>query len=232
METTHYKPIEGTPFSLGTSVVKNKPGIWDSTKVSIFRGDQLIGEYIRNYRNYGFETFCPFKIDNDWYALYSAMYTATRVMKLHTDRIEDWCGEEPSSMGFCPTEYYVPRYNHSQSSYGSDDEIYDSYTVDCDVEYKSFISEQELPDFKDMQYCNFGFLSGCIWGDDTSWKLRYIDLSQIPNKVLSISEKFGYWELPNGPLRNHIRMTSWEPGHDWIALTREQHINLKTNERC
>ena len=248
MEQLQYKPITGTPFRLETSSVQNKPGTWNSTKVSIYRDNDydvkadvyrkgiLIGEYLRNYSNYGFETFYPFKIDNDWYALYSADYTATRVMKLHADKIEDWCGEESHSNGFCPVEFYVPKFYLIQETYnvtGSDEKkTHDLYYTDCDYtqeELKEFIHNESL---LKAEYCNFGFLCGCVWGDDTSWKLRYIDLSKVPEKILDITDKFGYWELPEGPLKSHIRMDGWEPGHDWICLTRQEHINLKTDERC
>ena len=248
MEQLHYKPIIGTPFRLETSSVQNRPGTWNSTKVSIYRDDEfdvkanvyrkgiLIGEYLRNYSNFGFETFYPFQIGEDWYALYSTNYTATRVMKLHADRIEDWCGEESHSNGFCPTEFYVPRYvetKHTHTITGSGEEkTYYIHYVDCDYSAEEFQAEILNEEFEKLEYCNFGFLCGCVWGDDTSWKLRYIDLSQIPDKVLSITDKFGYWELPEGPLRNHIRMDGWEPDHNWICLTRQEHINLKTDERC
>lgn len=239
MEQLQYIPIKGTPFRLEISSVQNQPGTWNSTKVAIYRDDDydiksdvyrkgiLIGEYLRNYSNYGFETFYPFMVDNEWYALYSANYTATRVMKLHADRIEDWCGEESDNNGFCPTEFYVPRYVTSNNT-----PDYDIIYVDSDYSREEFQAEIVNPEFVKLEYCNFGFLCGCVWGDDTSWKLRYIDLSQIPAKVLSITEKFGYWELPAGALQSHIRMDGWEPGNDWICLTRQEHINLKTDERC
>ena len=246
MEQLEYKPIIGTPFRLETSQVQNKPGTWNSTKVSIYRDNEfnvkelvyrkgiLIGEYLRNYSSYGFETFYPFQIGEDWYALYSTNYTATRVMKLHADRIEDWCGEESHSNGFCPVEFYVPRYVKTTSSYMLKDEkkTFDAYYVDCDHLFEEIHNEIMGKDFVELAYCDFGFLCGCVWGDDTSWKLRYIDLSQIPDKILTITDKFGYWELPAGPLKSHIRMDGWEEGHDWICLTRQEYINLKTDERC
>jgi hypothetical protein len=188
MEQLHYKPISGTPFRLEISSVQNKPGTWNSTKVSIYRDDDydvkanvyrkgiLIGEYLRNYSNYGFETFYPFQIGEDWYALYSADYTATRVMKLHADKIEDWCGEESHSNGFCPVESYVPRYissKHTMNIQG-EDKTYDIIYVDCDYSAEEFEAEIVNPEFEKLEYCNFGFLCGCVWGDDTSWKLRYI----------------------------------------------------------
>lgn len=246
MEQLQYKPIIGTPFRLEISSVQNQPGTWNSTKVSIYRDNDfdihelvyrkgtLIGEYLRNYSSYGFETFYPFQVGEEWYALYSANYTATRVMKLYDDRIEDWCGEESRSNGFCPVEFYVPRYVKTSSSYilKEEQKFFDAYYVDCDHTFEEFHAEIVGPEFVELNYCNFGFLCGCVWGDDTSWKLRYIDLLQIPEKNLIITDKFGYWELPAGPLRSHIRMDGWEEGHDWICLTRQEYINLKTDERC
>jgi hypothetical protein len=235
MELVKTKRYSGTPFSVATHSVQNSPGTWNSTKVSIYKGEDLIGEYVRNYSSFGTDTFYPFQIDKEWYALYSAEYTATRVMKLHDDRIEDWCGEEAASHGFCPTEIYVPKYNHSKLSYKQGEELrtFDSYTVDCDTETElDFIEEQKEEGFVSTQYCNFGFLCGCVWGDDTSWKMRYIDLSKIQDKILSITEKFGYWELPDGPLKKQIRMDGWEPDHPWIRMYRAESVNLVTDERC
>lgn len=235
MNCSVVKSFPHTPFSVQTEQVKNEPGTWNSTKVSIFRDETLIGEYLRNYSGFGTNTFYPFELDSQWYALYSANYTATRVMKLHEDKIEDWCGEESSAHGFCPVEFYVPKYIHSKHELKSQlgDSEYDSYTVDCDCSPEDFESELNTSEFINLNHCNFAFMCGCVWGDDTSWKLRYIDLSQVPNKVLSVTEKFGYWELPDSlTLRESIKMDGWEPGHNWIKLYRAESLNLKTDERC
>jgi hypothetical protein len=233
MEIEIFKKYDHTPFSINISTVQNAPGTWNSLEVTVYRNGTEIGRYLRNYSNYGATTFYPFMAGGEWYALYSASYTATRAMKLHEDRIEDWCGELPSSTGFCPVEFYVPRYIHSKHSaniQGKTD-TYDIFYVDCDLESVEFAAELESEDLVSLNYCDFGFLSGCIWGDDSSWKIRYIDLAEIPNKNLGITEKFGYWELPDSlTLKESISMAGWEPGHDWICLIRQEHINLKTNE--
>ena len=229
METSYIKKFSGTPFIIECTSIENKPGTWNSTKVSIVRDGILIGEYLRNYSRNTKETFFPFLLGGDWYALYSADYTTTRVMKLYEDRIEDWCGEDSSSFGFCPVEMYIPKYN-KYSIIGEGE----YYTVD--TEYNTcaeFIAEQEDKNFVEVKYCNFGFLSGCVWGDDSSWKLLYIDLSKVPNKELVISDKFGYWELPSRmKLKECVHMSNWEPEHSWITLTRIENINLETGERC
>lgn len=233
MNKTSIKKFINTPFSIKCSVIENGPGVWNSTKIEIYRNDILIGEYIRNYSNYAELTFYPFKKDNEWYALYSAEYTTTQVMKLHEDRIEDWCGGTRNLNGFCPVEIYVPHYITSIHNYMSNEQKVDfeSYYIDCDYTESEFQSELLGPDFSKDEYMNFGFMCGCVWGDDSSWKIRYVDLSKISEKQLIISEKFGYWPMPkNLTLKQCINMDCWEPNHQWISLTKEEHINLESSE--
>lgn len=49
----------------------------------------------------------------------------------------------------------------------------------------------------------FGFLAGCVWGDDTSWKIQFLDLRQVDEGILIRDDRFGYLELP-GKVR-HLR---------------------------
>ncbi len=228
------KRYSGTPFTVTCSQVQNSPGTWDSTKVSIYWGEGLIGEFVRNYSSFGAETFYPFQKNGQWYALYSAQYTALRVMKLHENTIEDWAGDVDSMHGFCPVEVYVPKYNTTEESFthAGETQIYESYNMDCDILELDFINETKLPNYKGTTYCDFGLICGCVWGDDTSWKIRHVDLSAIEDKVLTITEKFGYWEMPSTlKLKQCIEMSGWEPDHNWIRLTRMENINLKMNER-
>lgn len=225
IQKTQFTPCLGTPFRIESETVVNGPGEWSSTKVSIFRDNKLIGEYLRNYHSFSNLTFYPFRINDQWYALYSAHYTATRVMKLYEDRIEDWCGEEPSDHGFCPVELYVPRFNLTII------EGEEYYTADCDVDYEEFLSETKNDAYVKTDYFKFGFLCGCVWGDDTSWKLRYIDLSNIEDKELIITDKFGYWPIPVAlTLRESINLSSYEPEFPIIKLSKEGIFNLETNK--
>lgn len=230
MEISHYKHYPHTPFSVKTEVVKNSPGTWNSTKVSIYRDDKLIGEYIRNYSDYGTSTFYPFELNGKWYALYSANYTATCVMKLHADSIEDWCGEKPHAHGFCPVEYYIPTYAHHRysSTIVGKTEMMDLYYVDCDFSEEEFTDILNNPDYVGtLKNCNFAFMAGCVWGDDTSWKLQYIDLSQVDKKILNITEKFGYFELPNNlTLRQCVDMSNWEPDYEFVRLSNAKSFDL------
>jgi len=226
----------GTPFSIEMSEIKNKPGTWESMKVEVFYNENKIGEYIRHYPCFVKQTFYPFKVGEDWYALYSADYTATRVAKLTETEFIDWCGEDGGSMGFCPTEFYVPRYKVAsrviQSKNGP--VSYNDYTWDNEypenslneyLEYSGDENEEYLGEF----YANYGFLCGCYWGDDGSWKLRYIDLKGVPEKNVVIEEKFGYFELPcDRTLRECIRIRG--AGDDYFELTQMRTFDINENK--
>ena len=40
---------------------------------------------------------------------------------------------------------------------------------------------------------------GCIWGDDTSWKVQHLDLSRITEGTLVRDDRFGYVALATDP---------------------------------
>ncbi len=210
------KLFEGTPFKIITEKIDNGQH-WNYKKVSIYNNDLLIGDYIRNYPDHALETFYPFKIEDDWYALYSKNYSSLSVMKL-TDKIEHWCDY---SDGFCPVEVYIPSYNEEKCSF-------DMNGKNIEYNYYSFDNEdyeEEEPEFN--QYCQFGLVSGCVWGDDSSWKIRYIDLTHIKDQELNITEKFGYWEQPNTlTLKQSIDLRLWDKEHPMIKLYKEEIIKL------
>lgn len=175
-----------------------------------------IGSYVRHHSSF-YDTFFPFKHENGkWYALYSADYTATRVMELPS--CKDIGGEEGSENGFCPTEFYVP--NYIDGSYESDvDGITGEYQEDQ-------IPEDELWEkgwgehvWDDLKYRDFGFVSGCVWGDDWSWKIRYIDLSRVDEGIIEITPKFGHIWLPHGvKLSDAIDIDDFE-NLGWIRIS-------------
>ncbi len=41
----------------------------------------------------------------------------------------------------------------------------------------------------------FGFVWGCVWGDDSSWKIQHLDLTGIQSGVIRRDDRFGYVEL-------------------------------------
>ncbi len=55
-----------------------------------------------------------------------------------------------------------------------------------------------VPDDKTKGFVgNFGFVAGCIWGDDSSWKIEYLDLSKIKEGIFHREGRFGYFEKPH-----------------------------------
>src|SRR5205085_5598456 len=42
---------------------------------------------------------------------------------------------------------------------------------------------------------DFGFVWGCTWGDESSWKIQFLDLSRIQEGIFHRDARFGYLEL-------------------------------------
>ncbi|VVC06107.1 Uncharacterised protein [uncultured archaeon] len=160
---------------------------WNYHQVSIIDRNiqKPIGEYARNYSSM-YRTFCPFKLHGKWFALYSPHYAATRIMSL--PECEDIGGEESHAEGFCPTDYYVPIlcypiFLHDDSCPKKIDE---SKKCTCDGMKMKWISQERV----------HGFVAGCIWGDDSSFKIQYLDLSKADEGILKREDRYGYLELP------------------------------------
>jgi hypothetical protein len=203
------REYSGTPFSVkGLSNPEDKPGHWATSIVSIHRDGIVLGGYRRLYSSYGADTFAPFQWEGVWYALYSANYTCTRVLRIGEDSIEDWCGEEPETGGFCPVEYYAP-----QAFMDYPDEADSGWTFDNASEYHDFsiFQKDAVQQKSPVRFPGFAFLAGCVWGDDSEWKLRYIDYSGVAGRQLVVDERFGYHELPHRALRECVDLQNWMP---------------------
>ena len=161
----------------------NRPGTWDSTVVEVFRRTRTraavekICEYERNYSL--LQTFEPFRQGTRDFALISRDYIMTAVLDLATGNViaeETEASNVPHGYGFCPVGFYVPDW--------------------WDVNEGSVIPGSEHWN-SDYEWPNgdFGFVWGCHWGDDSSWKVQYLDLSQIQQGVIRREERFGYLEL-------------------------------------
>lgn len=168
-------------YSIKGAPRANQQGTWDSTVVEVFRrtdsfaGLEKICEYERNYCNYAMQTFEPFRQGSREFALISRDYTKTAVLDLGSGTV---IAEEIDSYGdgFCPVGFYVPDW--------------------WDVNDASIIPGSEYWN-ADREWPNgdFGFVWGCQWGDDGSWKVQYLDLSQVQKRLVRREERFGYLEL-------------------------------------
>jgi hypothetical protein len=160
------------------STSTNRPGTWPSTVVEVFQRTDVGGqpkkvvEYERNYAL--LQTFEPFRQGDRDFALISPRYTGTSVLDLATGRVI--AAEPESSAGFCPVGFYVPDWW----------DVHDGRLIPGS-EYWSFDCEWPIG--------KFGFVWGCIWGDDSAWKVQYLDLSGVRDGVIRREERFGYAEL-------------------------------------
>lgn len=165
--------------AIGTAK-QNRPGTWDSTIVRIFRRGLVptelepICEFQRNYSL--LQTFEPFRKCGRDFALISREYTKTAVLDLTTGQIVAEETESSPGSGFCPVGFYVPDWW----------DLHDGSVIPGSPWWNG---DKEWPSEP------FGFVWGCYWGDDSSWKVQYLDLSGITNGVIKRDERFGYLEL-------------------------------------
>lgn len=175
------RPKPRDKYAIKTKSQPNEPGTWDSTIVEVFRRDFTTGnlericEYERNYAM--LQTFEPFRQGNREFALISRDYTRISVLDLATGNViaTDPLEGRPGS-GFCPVGFYVPDWW----------DINDGTVIPGS---KYWNADKEWP-------CgDFGFVWGCYWGDDSSWKVQYLDLSRVQQGIITRDERFGYVEL-------------------------------------
>jgi hypothetical protein len=177
---------------------------WTVTHVEILDDGRVVASYDRNYSM--LQTFEPFRQGRRNFALVSPHYTATSVIDLDTGQIV--AAEEPGADGFCPVGFYVPDWW----------DVHGEGTLPGTM---TWTSDDEWPHAGD-----FGFVWGCLWGDDSSWKVQYLDLSRIQQGELRREERFGYLKLaarPDVPAREFIRLWSDEGSREVEFVTQQSY---------
>ncbi len=188
-----------------------KPGRLQTVHVEVLDGETVITSYDRNYSM--LQTFEPFRQGDRVFALISTHYTATSVMDLHTGQIV--AAEEPAAGGFCPVGFYVPDWW----------DLHDGAKLPGSMLWRADDDEWPAGDF--------GFVWGCIWGDDSSWKVQYLDLSQVADGVIRRDDRFGYVKLATDPKlepRDFIRCSSRQ-GKRRVQFYTENNFSLTTGAR-
>jgi hypothetical protein len=180
-------------------------GVGSTLEVTVFKkeGDSKRGvaRYDRNYHRF-YNTFFPFISGGRPLALCSPDYTATSILDLETGKIIG--GETPDNRGFCPVDLFVPFYRRGKRKIilNQREETKDIvlHNSDCLVE--------SSPDtvLEPVQYHPFGFVAGCVWGDDRSWKIQYLDLSRAHEGILKRDRRLGYLALPGDSILEAIFM--------------------------
>ena len=78
----------------------------------------------------------------------------------------------------------------------------------CPVEY--FIPT--IYTMNEDRKTEIALIAGCIWGDDSSWKIQCITLDGIEDGELKRDERFGYIELARGVnMSDHVECFQMEP---------------------
>lgn len=230
-----------TYFARVLEEIHYSPGAWTGRRIGVFRREGVsetqVGEYERDYPAL-FRTFAPFRVGNRDLALYSPDYTVTRLLELPSCR--DIGGEEPNSAGFCPVEFFVPYYidlelrvagrppTRVRKQMPTPDDLRPRDVSWPPIPGGAPPKERLQVPIGPFSYHPFAFVAGCIWGDDSSWKLQYLDLSQAAGGIVQRDDRFGYVELPSDlPLDRAVDMEEYEgdnPGDDDAYQLRITHV--------
>lgn len=179
-------PARPTPRERFSARAFPNPGSgWTQCHVQVLDGSVVIAEYERNYSM--LRTFEPFRQGDRNFALVSTHYTRTSVLDLDTGKVIATEPETPNGHGFCPVGFYVPDW-------------WDVHRGSCLPGSSSWRPEDD-----EWPNGSFGFVWGAIWGDDSTYKVQYLDLSRVSQGVLVREERFGYL-----PLAAHDRLEPWE----------------------
>ncbi len=205
------KPTPRERYSTREHVVLTGAGHRNTLKIEVLdEAGETVAEYDRNYGAL-MQTFEPFRQGDRMFALVSTDYTATSVLDLATG--ETIAGETPHTHGFCPVGFYVP----------------DWWDINGDTILPGssrWSSDHEFPKG------DFGFVWGCVWGDDSSWKIQVLDLSDIQNGRILRDERFGYVRLASAPdvHPKEFISCSFHDGKCTVKLKTENAFDLATGK--
>jgi hypothetical protein len=198
-------------YAVKVSARPNRPGTWDSTVVEVLRRNgathERVGEYVRNYSM--LSTFEPFRQGGRELALISREYTKTAVLDLASGDVIAEETESTPGGGFCPVGFYVPDW-------------WDLHDASIIPGSEYWNSDNEWP------LGEFGFVWGCYWGDDSSWKVQYLDLRRVQEGIISRDDRFGYVELATSrqlsPCVSGLPGDSPSPWPDFIDVERHDGV--------
>lgn len=214
-----------------------KEGSWSQLMCTVFLNKEdgtstKIGSYIRSY-GIMYNTWEPFEQDGKEYALCSPDYWRTSVMALPSCEIiatedltyvDEKTGEKKdgSSAGFCPRDFFVLGRHDDPADDDTDDGAFvimdgtldenNDYNPNGDVEKNNEVLGK------------FGFVAGCMWGDDSSDKIEFLNLSRISEGIITRDARFGYLELPERlSLRDSLEISVERGGLSIAILTKKSY---------
>lgn len=77
----------------------------------------------------------------------------------------------------------------------------------------------------------FGFVAGCVWGDDSSWKIQFLDLSRVSEGIIKRDDRFGYIELlESHSLKDAIDISWWDKESQCVHIACAKMFALKEEQ--
>jgi hypothetical protein len=165
------------PFSVRIVLRDNGPGVWNTARVDIFEGNESTARQIGSYA----------RNHSGWCSeTFAPFMQDGRRFALYTP---DYTATKVMELPSC---------KHLGGEAPASHEF-------CPVDYYVPYDHPDVLAAEDAGL--FGFVACCIWGDDSNWKIQYLDLSNASTGVVLRKEMFAYVAMPSKALRLKDRIT-------------------------
>jgi hypothetical protein len=227
-----------TPFVLAIErMVKPDKNHWGTIRCAVHRctdsegltSDNQVVSFEYNYSSGIKDIFQPFmSSDGKWYCLYTEKYTQLSLARLDGgfEHLDSTTG---GSDGFCPVECAIPWELKYENKYIEDPAHKTCYDYSFDPIELMSEYEDGTEESGHLRHTDFGFYCGCVWGDDTSWKLKFLDLRQVPEGKLLVDEAaLGYHPLPRGLSIKKAVQGFWiDPATDFVQFDAAKEVTYR-----
>ena len=84
------------------------------------------------------------------------------------------------------------------------------------------------PRVSEPKFCPFALVAGCVWGDDSSMKVEFVDLAGVAAGKIVREDRFGYLELPHSlSLSDAVSMHGWSPERPVLTIAHATDFDLR-----
>jgi hypothetical protein len=77
-----------------------------------------------------------------------------------------------------------------------------------------------------------GFIAGCIWGDDSSWKIEYLDLNRADEGIIKREARFGYIAMPDHLHLDKAIHLGVGNGHMSLKIATQDYYDLESGKKA
>lgn len=103
-----------------------------------------------------------------------------------------------------------------------------SRSCTCKQRWADYYETHHIWRFPDRVH---GFIAGCVWGDDSSWKIEYLDLSHADEGIVKREARFGYISMPSHLDLDKAVDLDADDDHMMLKISTENYFDLATGER-